>query len=113
MKLAFEHGIFMDRYRETVTTLIAKDKGSPRIHRLRPIHIIEIELQALSKSQWAKKLIKRAEKLRMITDSQYGGRAQRQAQSMVLNRTLIFDITRHLVKPLTCVDEDLKACYNR
>ena len=75
MKLAFEHGIFMDRYRRTVTTLIAKDKGSPRIHRLRPIHIIEIELQALSKSQWAKKLIKRAEKLRMITDSQYGDRA--------------------------------------
>ena len=49
----------------------------------------------------------------MITDSQYGGQALRQAQSMVLNRTLIFDITRHIVKPLTCVDEDLKACYDR
>ena len=49
----------------------------------------------------------------MITDSQYGGRALRQAQNMVLNRTLIFDITRHIVKPMTCVDKDLKACYDR
>ena len=105
MRIAFMNG--------TVTTLIAKDTGRPRIHRLRPIHIVEIELQALSKSQWAKKLIKRAEKNNIITDSQYGGRSMRQAQSMVLNRTLIFDITRHIVKPLTCVDEDLKACYDR
>ena len=113
MKLAFSNGIFLERYRRTVTTLIAKELNRPRIHRLRPIHIVEIELQAITKSQWAKNLINRAEKLNLITDSQYGGRCQRQAQSMVLNRTLIFDITRHMVKPLTCVDEDLKACYDR
>ena len=77
MKIAFMNGIFLERYKRTVTTLIAKEKGRPRIHRLRPIHIVEIELQALSKSQWAKKFIKRAERNNMITDSQYGGRALR------------------------------------
>ena len=87
----------------TVTTLIAKELNRPRIHRLCPIHIVEIELQAITKLQWAKNLINRAGKLKMITDSQYGGRAQRQAQSIVLNHTLIFDIIRHVVKPLTYV----------
>lgn len=60
-----------------------------------------------------KKLIKQAERDHEITDSQYGGRSQRQAQSEVLNKVLIFDISRHLSKPLTSVDEDLKANYDR
>ena len=81
-----------------ITTLICKEKGRPRIHRLRPIHIIEAELQAITKSQWAKSLIKKAEKDNEITDSQYGGRANRQAQSAVLNKVLIFDFGSTLRK---------------
>ena len=48
MKLGFTHGILLDRYKRTITTLICKETGRPRIHRLRPIHIIEAELQALT-----------------------------------------------------------------
>ena len=113
MRLAFSNGILLDRYKVTITTLIAKEKGRPRIHRLRPIHIIEAELQAISKSQWAKSLIARAEENNDITTSQYGGRHGKQAQSAVLNKVLIFDITRHLSKPLISVGEDLKANYDR
>jgi len=113
MHMAFSNGILLDRYKVTVTTLIAKDKGKPRIHRLRPIHIIEAELQALSKSQWAQSLITRAEANNDIVHSQYGGRHGKQAQSAVLNKVLIFDITRHLAKPMISVDEDLKANYDR
>ena len=113
MALAFSNGTLLDRYKITITTLIAKEKGRPRIHRLRPIHIIEAELQALSKSQWAKSMVAQAEKNNDITPSQYGGRHGKQAQSAVLNKVLIFDITRHLSKPLISVDEDLKANYDR
>jgi len=97
-----------------VTTLICKEKNKkPLIHRLRPLHLIEIELQAISKSQWAKQLLKNAERHNLVADSQYGGRANKQAQSLILNKTLVYDINRHLAKDFSSVDEDLKACYDR
>ena len=55
----------------------------PLIHRLRPLHLIEIELQVISKSQWAKQLINNAEKNNLIAESQYGGRANKQGQSLI------------------------------
>lgn len=42
MKTAFMNGILLKRYKRTVTTLIAKEKGRPRIHRLRRIHNTQI-----------------------------------------------------------------------
>ena len=58
-------------------------------------------------------MVAQAEKNNDITPSQCGGRHGKQAQSAVLNKVLIFDITRHLFKPLISVDEDLKANYDR
>jgi len=113
MHIAFSNGVLLNRYKKTITTLICKEKGRPRIHRLHPIHIIEAELQAITKSQWAQRLIRKAEKDNEITDAQYGGRSNRQAQNAVLNKVLIFDLARHLAKPMISVDEDLKANYDR
>ena len=113
VKICIQHGIILDRFTKTVTTLICKDGNRPLIHRLRPLHLIEIELQAISKSQWAKQLIKNAEKNNLIAESQYGGRANKQAQSLILNKTLVYDIHRQMAQDFSSVDEDLKACYDR
>ena len=112
MNFSIQYGIVLNRYADTVTTLIQKE-ALPYIHRLRPLHLIEVELQAITKSQWAKQLINYAEKQDLIVDSQYGYRANRQAQSLILNKTLTYDIHRHLAKDYTSVDEDLKACFDR
>ena len=50
MVLSMKYTIIPERYKKTVTTLIPKDNNIPKIHRLRPIHLIEIELQAISQS---------------------------------------------------------------
>ena len=113
MMLGLHHGVVLDRYKNTVTTLIHKDDGLPKIHRLRPIHIIESELQVITKSQWARSLLSNTESNHLMADSQYGGRAQRQAQSAILNKTLIYDVHRSLAKDFTSVDEDLKANFDR
>lgn len=101
MILGFTKGVVLDRYKNTVTTLISKDDGLPKIHRLRPIHIIESELQAITKSQWAKKLINNAERHNLLADSQYGGRAQRQAQSAIMNKQsfMMFIASLHETSP--------------
>ena len=63
--------------------------------------------------QWARNLIHNAEKHNLITDTQYGARKNRQPQSLILNKTLSYDINRHTAQNFTSVDEDLKACYDR
>ena len=113
MKLSVDNGIFLKRYEKTLTTLICKEVGTPYLHRFRPIHIIEAELQFISKSIWAKKMIKAAELNGQITDAQYGGRAGRQAQSSVMNTVLYYDIHRQLRKDFTSNDDDMKANFDR
>ena len=111
--LALEHGIVLDRWKKTITTLLCKDNNVPKIHRLRPIHIVEVELQFFSKSQWSRSLINKAEQARSISSSQYGGRKNRQAQSSVINTITCFDIHRQQRKPFSFNDDDLRANYDR
>ena len=106
MCLCMKHNIFLPRYCKTVTTLIGKDDGMPKIHRLRPIHLVEIEVQAIAKSQWSSKLINHAERKNLVTDGQFGWRASRQAQSAVISKVLAMDINN------LYVDEDLKANFD-
>ena len=112
LQFSIKYGIILERYQRTVATLIQREE-LPYIHPLRPLHLIEVELQAITKSQWAKQLIHHAEKKELIVDSQFGYRANRQAQSLILNKTLTYDIHCHLAKDFTSVDEDLKACFDR
>ena len=113
MKLSVEKGVFLNRYKKTLTTLICKESGTPYLHRFRPIHIIEAELQFISKSIWAKNMIRSAESNNAITDAQYGGRTGRQAQSSVLNTVLYYDVHRQLRKNYTSNDDDMKANFDR
>jgi len=86
MNLSLRRSILLKRWKVTVTVLIPKDPGTPKIHRLRPLHIVEPEINAIAKALWARKLMKKAERTGNMSDDQYGGRKNRQAQSAVLNR---------------------------
>ena len=113
LSLSLKFGTILDRWKKTVTTLLCKDNNTPYIHRLRPIHIIEVELQFVSKCYWGKLLITHSENKGYLTDSQYGGRRSRQAQSSVLNSVLTFDYHRQLRLNFTYNDDDLRANYDR
>ena len=113
MCMALSKGIVLDRWKNTITTLLCKEKKKPYIHRLRPIHIVEVELQFISKYLWSKNLMKHAENEKLITNSQYGGRKNRQAQSSVLNTILSFDYHRQNRIPFTFNIDDLKANFDR
>ena len=112
LSLVMKNCVMLPRLLRTVMTLLKKE-DVPYIHRLRPILLVEIEIQAISSSQWAKKFSQASEKHHIITESQYGGRKGRQAQSAVLNKILYYDINNQYVQDYTIVDEDLKANYDR
>ena len=111
--LALDHNIILDRWVQTVTTLMPKDEGPIYVHRLRAIHVVEAELQFFSKRLYAKQMVGLAEKKGLITDEQYGGRKGRRAQSVVLNKLMYYNITFQKREPAAFMDDDAKACYDR
>lgn len=100
------------RWRHTVTTLVAKDP-EPYIHRLRPIHIIEPEMQFISNHFWTKVFMRQCEKLGLITDAQYGGRKGRQPQNAIIKQQLIWDIIKLKNKNATSHLADARANFDR
>ena len=85
-EIALQHGFILERWKRTVTSLIEKKNGTPYIHKFRVLHIIEGDLQFLAKFFYSYKMMNYAETHHLITDEQYGGRNQRMAQSVVLNK---------------------------
>ena len=94
LELTLQNNVILKRWKSTVTTLIEKDRGSPCIHRMREIHIIESEVHFISKVFYVKKMMLLAECNHLITDEQYGGRNRRQAQSAVINKVLYYNLSR-------------------
>ena len=113
LELSRANGIILDRWKKTVTTLMEKDTGKPRIHRMRAIHIIEAEVQFLAKLFYCKKLMENAEKHDIITKQQYGGRKDQQAQSAVINKLLYYNIAHQQVMNAAFIDDDARNCYDR
>ena len=113
MDLALNHSVVLERWKKVNTALLLKDAGKPKIHRMRTIHIIEAELQFISKSTYVQQMMNNAEKLKLITDEQYGGRKYRQAQTAVLNKVLYGNISMQSRVSWACIDDDACACYDR
>ena len=112
-EIALANDVVLDRWAQTVTTLMPKDEGPILVHRLRAIHVVEAELQFFSKIVYAKKMIHLAEKQNLITDEQYSGRKGRRAQSIVLNKLMYYSITFQKREEAAFMDDDAKACYDR
>ena len=113
LEISIQHNIILRRWRNTVTTLIEKELGSPYIHRMHVINIIEAEVQFIAKNFYITKLMRHAEKQNLITDEQYGGRSRRQAQSAVINKVLYYNLSRQMLMPAAFIDDDARACYDR
>ena len=113
IKICASHNIILDRWKQTITTLIEKEPGSPFIHRMRAIHIIEAEVRFLAKHHCVNQMMGFAEKSNLITKAQYGGRRKKQSQSAVINKILYHNISRQMLMTSAYMDDDARACYDR
>ena len=113
MRISMQHSIILKRYLKVSITLLEKDIGQPKIHRLRPICIVEAELNCIAKTHWSRSLMHHIEKYKSITDDQYGGRKGRQAQSAVINKILYYNIQHQIVEDAIFIDKDARSCFDR
>lgn len=106
-------GIALPRWKYTLSLMMEKDVGCPRLHRLRIIQLFEADFNFLFVLVFGIRLTEFAAKHCNVHESQYGSTYGKQCQSTVLNKILTYDIMR-MSKGTGAISElDAKACYDR
>ena len=113
MNIAIHHGIALDRWSKSVTVMLEKDAGAPRINRLRIIHLFEADFNLFLKLQWGSRLVKHAVKHDLLNDGQHGSTPGKVSMDPVMLTQLTTDISRLLKVNLARFDNDASACYDR
>lgn len=102
----------LSRWKSIVNTMIFKDAGEYKIHRLRVIHIYEADFNLLLAVKW-RQLLNHADEHGTIHDGQYGGRPGCEAQSLTFLEELKYDISYVSRRTLFNFDNDAMSCYDR
>jgi hypothetical protein len=71
---AVKHGRLIKRWQKVANSMIEKEPGNPKIHRLRVIHLYEADYNLLLSIFWARKLVHLAEDFEAFNKNCYGGR---------------------------------------
>ena len=113
LQLLTTRGIAISRWCNATNVLIEKDAGRPNINRLRIVHLFEADYNFVLKLQWGHRLIRRADKLGLLNDGQYGSRPGRTAIEPVMLLQLTTDLCHILKHNLARFDNNASACYDR
>jgi hypothetical protein len=92
INFCIESGYVLDRWKHIVNTMIFKDTGNYKIHRLRVIHIYEADFNLLLPVKW-RELLHAADRRGTINPGQYGGQPGHEASSLALLEKLCIDLS--------------------
>jgi len=105
-------GYILERWKTIINTMIFKDPGNFKIHRLRVIHLYEADFNLLLAIKW-RQLLHSANHRNLINPGLYGGRPGCEAQSLTLLEELKYDISYTTRRTLFNFDNDATSCYDR
>ena len=112
MNYCIKNGYVLKRWKTIINTMIFKESGNYKIHRLRVIHIYEADFNLMLAIKW-RQLMHHADSSDLIYPGQYGGRPGCEAQSLVLLEELKNDISLLTRRNLVNFDNDAASCYDR
>lgn len=113
MNIAIRSGISISRWSEAINVLIEKDPGTPKLTRLRIIHLFEADLNLYLKLQWGHRLVRHALKKRLIHPGQHGSVPGRTTMDPIMLNQLTTDLCRISKHNYAHFDNDASACYDR
>ena len=102
----------MPKMEKSISLMMEKDKGSPKITRLRIIQLFEADYNMILSIVFGKRMIQFAQKHCKMNQSQYAAPGK-QCQSAVLNKIITYDIMRLQRQRGAATEYDAVACYDR
>ena len=112
MNYALQFGYSYGRWQSVVNALLEKDPGSPKIHRLRVIHLYEWDYNLLLAVKW-RHLLHHVCDNNLINPGCYGGMPGNTPLDPVFIREMEYELCRLLRQPMVHFDNDAKSCYDR
>ena len=113
LNIVLNHGILLPRWSKATNVMIEKDKGDPKIHRLRIVHLFEADFNFLLKVLWGSRLVRRADHMDLLHESQYGSVPKCTTLDPIMMTQLTTDLCRITKTNLARFDNDASACYDR
>ena len=113
LNIGINTGCALSRWQQTVSVMLEKDKGSPKIDRLRIIQLFEADYNFLLSLVLGHRLMNFARKHCHFNESQYGSLKGKQAQSAILNKILTYDYFRMQKENAATAEFDAAANYDR
>jgi Reverse transcriptase (RNA-dependent DNA polymerase) len=92
--------------------MLEKDPGTPKIHRLRVIHLYEADYNLLLAVKW-RQTLHHACSNNLINPSQYGSQPGKEATDALMLRELEYEMSRITRKACLHFDNDATSCYDR
>jgi hypothetical protein len=113
LNLPIKYGFAPKRWCTSVTVMIEKDPGNPRIEGLCVIHLFVADYNLSLKLLWGKRMVYQGEDNNCFGKQQHGSRPLHQAINPVHLKTLNYDLTRILRTSLIMFDNDATGCFDR
>ena len=107
----YEHPL--KRWSTVHNIYIPKKPGVYYMHRLRPLHIIDAELNLVRRELISRRLLWNAELYNMIPSNNRGGRAGKMAHDAVMLKYLSISTCHMQRRNCALTDCDAKSCYDR
>jgi hypothetical protein len=85
---ALQWGISLQRWQNSITTMIEKQLGSPRINKLRVIHLYEADYNLLLNIIWARRLVWHDHDLDKLDAGQAGSRIGHNSIDVVIQKEM-------------------------
>jgi hypothetical protein len=99
-------------WKTVVTTMLEKDPGEPKIHRLRVIHLYEADYNLILGVKW-RSLLHHACDNGLLNTNQFGSQPGKEALDAVFIRELEYEMSRLTRKSTIHFDNDATSCYDR
>jgi len=113
LQLAVKHTHTFNRWKVIWNMYLEKDLGSPKLSRLRTIHLMEADYNLLLKWYAAQGFFKQCERFCRLADEQGGSRQGRSAIDLACKKVVIYDILRTTKDEAIDVGNDAAACFDR
>lgn len=112
LNYALEEGYAYTRWNKIVNTLIPKDPGCQKIHRLRVIHLYEADYNLILGVKW-RELLHHAVKHKLLNTNQFGSVPGRSAIDLCWMEEMEYEISKCCLHPMIKNDNDAASCYDR